>query len=181
MIGVPGAFILGFFAGLGELIPNIGPLIAAMPAILFTLVAASDKFFWVLGMFLVVWTIQGYTISPMMMKFSVELPVLVTIIAVLVFGTLFGVLGILVSIPLVADMVVIWQFWAARREKDCTDYDAVNNVPAERRQPMKANNVPSWRLQRLFRRSQQRELSADGVAAKGSIGQLEEAERKAGL
>ena len=160
--------------------PNIGPLLAALPALLFTLVATQDKFLWVVGMFLVVWTIQGYTISPMMMRFSVALPVLVTIIAVLVFGTLFGILGILVSIPLVADAVVMWQFWAARREKDATDYDAVNNMPAVQRQPMRANNTESWRLQKLFRRNAKRENPGDGrVAATGNMARLEDAEREA--
>jgi predicted PurR-regulated permease PerM len=173
LIGVPGAFILGFFAGLGELIPNIGPLVAAAPAILITLVATPDKFLYVAGMFVVVWTIQGYTISPLMMKFSVKLPVLVTIIAVLVFGTLFGILGILVSIPFVADMVVIWQFSAARLEKDSTDYDAVNAGPADRRQAMRANNTEPSRLQKLFRRNMQRQNPGDGRSeATGSFDRL---------
>jgi predicted PurR-regulated permease PerM len=131
LLGVPGALILGFFAGLGELIPNIGPLVAALPALLMAVVATPDQFLYVLGMFVVVWTVQGYTISPLMMKFSVELPVLVTIMAVLIFGTLFGFLGILASVPLVADLVVIWHFHASRWEKDCTDYDTVNTAPAD--------------------------------------------------
>jgi predicted PurR-regulated permease PerM len=181
LLGVPGAFLLGFFAGLGELIPNIGPLIAAAPALLLTLVATPDRFIYVVGMFVAVWTIQGYTISPMMMKFSVELPVLVTIIAVLVFGTLFGFLGILVSIPLVADMVVIWHFAAARREKDCTDYDEVNRAPAERRQAMRANSTSPWQLQKLFRRNMQRNNPGDGqVEATGSFDHMAEQEGPAG-
>jgi putative permease len=181
ILGVPGAFILGFFAGLGELIPNIGPLISALPALLITLLAIPDKFVYVAGMFVVVWTIQGYTISPLMMKFSVALPVLVTIIAVLVFGTLFGVLGILVSIPFVADLVVIWQFAAARREKDCTDYDAVNAVPADCRQAMRANNTEPWRLQKLFRRHMQRKNPGDGQAEpRGSFDRMAEREKPTG-
>ena len=154
LLGIPGAYILGFFAGLGELIPNIGPLICSIPTLLFVLVADGDKFLYVAGMFVVVWTIQGYTISPLMMKFSVELPVLVTILAVLVFGTLFGFLGIFVAIPLVADMVVLWQFYAARREKDTFDYDAVNGGPEHRRAPMSPDNTSSSRLRKLFRRDQ---------------------------
>ncbi len=142
LLGIPGAYVLGFFAGLGELIPNIGPLISALPTLLFVLVADPDKFLWVAGMFVIVWTIQGYTISPLMMKFSIELPVLVTILAVLVFGSLFGFLGIFVAIPFVADMVVLWQFYAARREKDTTDYDSANDSPSHRRAPISPDNAP---------------------------------------
>ena len=154
LLGIPGAFVLGFFAGLGELIPNIGPLICAIPTLLFVLVAQPDSFLYVAAMFIVVWTIQGYTISPLMMKFSVELPVLVTIMAVLVFGSLFGFLGIFVAIPLVADMVVLWSFYAARREKDTFDYDAVNGGPEHRRAPMSPDNTSPSRLRKLFRRDQ---------------------------
>ena len=181
IIGVPGAFILGFFAGLGELIPNIGPLISALPALVITLLAMPDKFVYVAGMFIVVWTIQGYGISPLMMKFSVALPVLVTIMAVLVFGTLFGFLGILVSIPFVADLVVVWNFGNARREKDCTDYDAVNAMPADCRQAMRANNTEPWRLQKLFRRHMQRKNPGDGqTEPRGSFDRMAEREKPAG-
>ena len=182
LLGIPGAYVLGFLAGLGELIPNIGPLICSVPALLFVLIAETDKFLWVAGMFVVVWTIQGYTISPLMMKFSVELPVLVTIVAVLVFGTLFGFLGIFVAIPLVADLVVMWQFYAARREKDSIDYDAVNFAPEDRRAPISPDNARPLGLRRLFRRDQRGnppEVQRTGVAEAG-MARLERAESKAG-
>lgn len=159
LLGVPGAYVLGFLAGLGEMIPNIGPLIGAVPALLLTLVAGPDKFVYVAGMFVLVWTIQGYTITPMVMKFGVELPVLVTIVSVLVMGVLFGFLGVLVAIPLVADLVVCWGYISARREKDTTDYDAVNAPPEDRRMPMSPDNTPASRIRKMFRRSKQAEAA----------------------
>jgi predicted PurR-regulated permease PerM len=161
LLGVPGAFILGFFAGLGELIPNIGPLLGALPALLLTLLGEPDKFFYVVGMFIIVQTIQSYTISPMMLKFSVELPVLVTIISVLVFGMLFGFLGILVAIPLVADMVVVWSYLNRYMEKDTEDYDAVNLPAAGPRVPMSPDNTSPSRLRKIFRRSISRPNAAE--------------------
>ena len=86
-----------------------------------------------------------------MMKFSIKLPVLVTILAVLVFGILFGFLGILVAIPLVADLVVLWSFQSARREKDTTDYDTVNLSP-EARHSILPDAVRPSRLEKFFRR-----------------------------
>jgi predicted PurR-regulated permease PerM len=178
LIGIPGALLLGFFAGLGELIPNIGPLICSAPVLLLILVAQPEKFLPVLGMFVVVWTIQGYGISPLMMKFSIKLPVLVTIIAVLVFGTLFGFLGILVAIPLVADLVVLWSFQSARREKDTTDYDTVNLSP-EARHSIFPDAAHSSRLQKLFRR--QRPANPPDPPPSNSAGmeRLERAEARA--
>lgn len=178
LLGVPGAYVLGFFAGLGELIPNIGPLIGAMPALLLTLIAEPDKFLYVVGMFIIVQTIQSYTISPAVMKFGVELPVLVTIISVLVFGVLFGFLGIMVAIPLVADLVVLWGFISARREKDTTNYDLVNAPPDERRTPMSPDNTPPGRLRKMFRRGKQTEVAAAGGGGAKGIAGLEAAEKR---
>ncbi|HVS71208.1 MAG TPA: AI-2E family transporter [Phycisphaerae bacterium] len=180
LLGIPGAYVLGFFAGLGELIPNIGPIIGATPAILLTLVAEPEKFFYVMGMFVIVWTIQGYTISPWMMKFGVELPVLVTIVSVLVFGMLFGFLGVLVAIPLVADMVVVWDFMSARREKDTTNYDIVNAPPADRRQPMSPDNTSPGRLRKMFRRSRQAAAVSSSPPPPSGLAGLAEAEKKSG-
>jgi predicted PurR-regulated permease PerM len=181
-LGVPGAYLLGFLAGLGELIPNIGPILGAMPALIFTLVAQPEKFFWVLGMFVVLQTIQSWTISPQMLKFSVELPVLVTILSVLVFGILFGFLGVLVAIPLVTDMVVVWHLISRRIEKDTTEYDVVNTAPLVRL-PMSPDNTPPSRLRKMFRRYRDeaavaRKGEATVVGPEDGIEKLQEVERQ---
>lgn len=137
LAGVPGGLILGILAGLGELVPNVGPFFGALPSIVIVLVAMPGKLWLVLGMFVVVQTIQSYTISPMVMRFSVELPVLTLIVAVLVMGTLFGALGVAVAIPFTADLVVLWNYLATRLEKDTPDSDTVNSSPAEVRQAPK--------------------------------------------
>jgi putative permease len=185
VVGIPGAYLLGFIAGLGELIPNIGPILGALPALLFTLVAQPEKFFWVLGMFLVLQTIQSWTISPQMLKFSVELPVLVTILSVLVFGILFGVLGVLVAIPLVTDMVVVWHLISRHIEHDPTEYDVVKTAPEPVRAPMSPDNTPPSRLRKLFRsyRAEAEEARKAAAIANGppkgeGMAKLEQAERK---
>ena len=82
-----------FDCGAGGVDSEYRAAFGALPALLLTLIAEPDKFWWVVGMFVVAQTIQSYTISPMMLRHSVELPVLVTIVSVIVFGTpvwLFG-------------------------------------------------------------------------------------------
>ena len=164
--GIPGAFLLGFIIGLGELIPNIGPIVAALPAIAFTAIALPAKLPQVIATFIVVQTIQSWTITPQVMKFSIKLPVLVTILSVLVFGILFGVVGVLAAIPIVADMVVAWTFANRYLEKDTTDYDVVN-PPAEANRaaapagavggglPIPARVKRGARFRALFRRSRE--------------------------
>jgi predicted PurR-regulated permease PerM len=131
-LGIPGAIILGLIAGLGELVPNIGPLISNAPILLFVLVVAPQKVWFFVLIFIVVQTIQGYGISPQMIKRTVRLPILSTLISVLIMGTLFGGLGVVVAIPLTADMVVLWNYFNKQLERDAPDGDTVNEAPAER-------------------------------------------------
>lgn len=136
LVGVPAAPVLGVIAGCGELVPNIGPGLAALPAVLVTLMVAPEKFLLVVLMFAIVQTVQGYGISPHVMRHGVALPPLVTIVAVLVMGTLFGALGVLVAIPLTADLVVVWNYANTLLEKDTTDYDTANHGPVARHQTL---------------------------------------------
>jgi putative heme transporter len=172
MLRIPGAILLGFIAGLGELIPTLGSVIGAAVALLFTLVVKPEMFVWVLLMFIVVDTVQGYTISPHLLKFSVKLPVLVTILSIVVFGLLFGFLGILVSIPIVADLVVIWSWVNQRLEKDTENYDVVNLPPGGRQALTVPANAPparAWRFGRIFGARRPRPNTAEEAQSDGRI------------
>ena len=179
LLNVPGALILGFLAGLGELIPNVGPFFGALPAILFTLLMDPKLFPYVLVMFIIVQTLQSYTITPLVLKISVELPVLVTIIAVLVMGALFGLLGILAAIPLVTDMVVFWNYLAAQREKDTTDYDRVNGAANGTRESVPHEPAHPSRFRKLFHRRRPRANPNDVPAPGSGLDRLEKAEQRA--
>jgi predicted PurR-regulated permease PerM len=170
ILGVRGGVVLGVLAGLGELIPNVGPVLFALPAIAVAVIMRPEMLVWVLVMFGVVMTIQGYTISPLMMKVGVRLPVLVTIISVVVMGALFGVLGVLVAIPLSADLVVVWNFVNSKLEKDTTDYDSTNPPQGETRDPVpvepanKARKRPASRFRRGTKETQEPAAGAEGGA-----------------
>src|SRR5207249_1872803 len=76
--------------------------------------------------------------------------VLATIISVLVFGTLFGFLGVLVSIPLVADMVVVWRYLNRYLEKDSIDYDEVNSYASGPREVVSPDNTSISPIRSIF-------------------------------
>ncbi len=133
ILGMPGALMLGIIAGCGELVPNIGPGVAAIPSLLVALVSPHMHVAYVAIMFVITASIQGYTISPLVMKHGVDMPPLVTIIAVIFMAMLFGILGILVAIPLTADLVVLWNYWNEKYTRiDKVDHDRVNPPPAPR-------------------------------------------------
>ncbi|MBI3273951.1 MAG: AI-2E family transporter [Candidatus Colwellbacteria bacterium] len=107
LMGVPYALALGLLAGVLEIIPYIGPILAGLSA---TIVAFSAS--WVLGLatlvfFILVQQAESHFIIPNVMKKATGLNPLVTLIAVLLGARLAGVAGIILSVP-VASMIGIF-------------------------------------------------------------------------
>jgi predicted PurR-regulated permease PerM len=107
LLGVPGALVLGVIAGVLELIPNIGPFLAAIPAFL---VALTQSPLLALATVLAYWGIQALenaVLVPKLMGRVVKLHPLAVILALSVGGTLFGVTGALIAIPVTAALAVL--------------------------------------------------------------------------
>ncbi len=100
--GVPMAALLGVLTGLMAFLPNIGALISGT---LMVLVGFSDGVhsgFWAIGVYLIVHIIDGYIIVPMVARRSVDLAPALILGAQLLFGALFGILGLALADPIVA-------------------------------------------------------------------------------
>jgi predicted PurR-regulated permease PerM len=106
LIGMPGALLLGLQAGLVNLVPYLGPVIAAIPILLAAMAQGTSMVLWALGVHIVIQTLEGYLLAPLIQKRAVDLPPVLTLAAVLVFGTLFGAIGIALATPLVAALKV---------------------------------------------------------------------------
>jgi len=108
LLGMPSAFALGLLAGVLEFIPFAGPLIAAVPAVLLSLVAGPEMTIWVCLLYLGVQQFEGNVLTPMIQQYVVELPGVVLLFSLIGFGTLFGPLGIVLAAPLaVVTMVLV--------------------------------------------------------------------------
>jgi predicted PurR-regulated permease PerM len=107
VIGVPLALLLGVFAGLLEFIPNIGPFIAGLPAVLLALTVDPTKALYVIGLFVVIQSLEGYILTPLVQKQAIDLPPVLTITAQLVMGLLVGFMGLLLAMPLIAVIMVL--------------------------------------------------------------------------
>jgi predicted PurR-regulated permease PerM len=107
LIGIPLALVLGVLAGLLEFIPNFGPMLSVIPALLIALLTSPTKALYVLILYAVVQTLESYLLTPLVQQRAVELPPVVTIIAVVLMGKLFGVLGLLLATPLAAVVLVL--------------------------------------------------------------------------
>lgn len=100
--GVPMAALLGVLTGLLAFLPNIGALMSGTLMILVGFSAGVDTGVWAIGVYLIIHTIDGYLIVPMVAKRSVDLAPALVLGAQLVFGALFGVLGLALADPIVA-------------------------------------------------------------------------------
>lgn len=101
-IGLEFATMLGIIAGLAELIPYFGPLIGAVPAVALALLQSKWLAFKVIIAVFVIQQLEGTVISPKILGNSVGLHPLAIIIALLAGGHLFGIVGMLLAVPLAA-------------------------------------------------------------------------------
>ncbi|MBZ5678794.1 MAG: AI-2E family transporter [Acidobacteriia bacterium] len=117
MMGVTYWLVLGTIGGLLEFIPVVGPLAAGVTIVGVSLLLGY-KHWAVLVIFLVVWRlIQDYLSSPRIMGKSMELHPLAAIFGVMAGGEVAGILGIYLSIPVMASLRIVFRRWRLYAEK----------------------------------------------------------------
>ena len=105
-LGVKGAAALAVLAGLLEFVPFFGPIVSAIPAIGVALVDSPSKALWVAGLYLLIQQLEGNVITPVLLKKRLDVPPVMTVVAVAALGMVFGVLGMLIAEPLLAAVLV---------------------------------------------------------------------------
>lgn len=115
LIGVPYAVIIGMFAGMANLIPYLGPVVGATPAILVTILEHypdwGGDILWrslaIVGLFVIIQTLDGFVISPKVMGDALNLNPMIIMFALLLGGALMGLLGMLLAIPVLCVVRVL--------------------------------------------------------------------------
>lgn len=98
--GVPSAAALGLIAGIGQFVPVIGPMIAPLPGLLVALEVGPQTLLWAGLVYLVSAQLEANLITPLVLRQLAQLPMAVTLFAVLAMGVLLGPLGVLFATPL---------------------------------------------------------------------------------
>ncbi len=109
LLGVPAAGGLAVVAGLLDVIPMIGPVIAGVPAVLLAFTVSPLTALWTVLLFLAIQQLQGNFLQPMIQKHAVNVPPAVLLFAVLASGLLFGFIGVLLAAPLTIVVFVLVQ------------------------------------------------------------------------
>ncbi|HEX6966091.1 MAG TPA: AI-2E family transporter [Gemmatimonadaceae bacterium] len=103
---VRAALALGFIAGMLEFIPFFGPIISAIPAIAMGFLDSPEKALWVTIAYFIIQEMEGHILIPMLMKEGVDLPPVLTILAQALMVLVFGFLGLMVAVPMLAAIMV---------------------------------------------------------------------------
>lgn len=123
-IGIPHALLLAVLAGVFELIPLFGPVLAAIPAIFIGYTDGGMSVALVVGLlYLVIQQLENHVIYPLVVKKIVGVPAMASILAIVVGGQLAGFLGILISVPIAA---VVMEFLADIEERKIAKLSEAN-------------------------------------------------------
>lgn len=100
--GVPMAGLLGILTGLLAFLPNIGAIVSGVLIVLVGFSGGTDTGLYAVGVYLAVQIVDGYLIVPMVAKRAVDLAPALILAAQILFGALFGIIGLFLADPIVA-------------------------------------------------------------------------------
>jgi predicted PurR-regulated permease PerM len=100
--GVPMAALLGILTGLLAFIPNIGAIVSGVLIVLVGFSVGVDEGLWAIGVYVIVQVVDGYLIVPYVARKTVDLAPALVLGAQLLFGALFGIMGLALADPIVA-------------------------------------------------------------------------------
>jgi predicted PurR-regulated permease PerM len=108
LVGVPLSFALGVLSGLSVFVPYIGPIVATIPGLILALSVSPDLALYAGIVYIVAQQLEGNISLPLLQRWTVSMPPAVMLLAMVAFGLLFGLWGVLLATPLaVAAMTII--------------------------------------------------------------------------
>ncbi len=150
IIGLPNAITLAIIAGLMELIPTFGPILAAVPAVLIAAFQADASWlgslmspFWfavlVLGIYGFIYQFENYYLVPRIIGHHLKLHPLVILLGVLGGASVAGIFGVLLAAPVLASIRLVWLYIYCK----LSDQDPFSDefMPFEKAQPVKETAV----------------------------------------
>jgi len=113
-LGMPFPLLLAAMVGFSVIIPYIGAVVVTIPVVLisyFTFGGLSADFWWVVGAYALIQTIDGVVIVPLLFSEVVKLHPIAIVVAVLVFGGIWGFWGVFFAIPLASLVQAVMHAW----------------------------------------------------------------------
>jgi predicted PurR-regulated permease PerM len=107
IVGVPQAFALGVLSGLSVFVPYIGPIVAIIPGLLLALSVSPTLALHAFIVYIVAQQLEGNISLPLLQRWTVKMPPAMMLLAIVAFGFLFGIWGVLLATPLAVAVMTI--------------------------------------------------------------------------
>lgn len=117
IIGLPNKLALAAFAGLMEAVPFLGPFLGALPAVIVGLSISPTTALWVILAAAIVQQLENNLLVPRVMNRTIGVNPLVSVLALLAFGSLFGILGALIALPVAAVITLLFERYFVNSER----------------------------------------------------------------
>jgi predicted PurR-regulated permease PerM len=116
LMGVPFFYVLALISAIGEMIPVVGPILAAIPAVAVAATVSWNKVLLVIVFFVIQQQFENHVLVPKVMERQVGLSAVAVILALLIGGSLLGIAGAILAVPTAAILQVIVSEWMASRD-----------------------------------------------------------------
>jgi predicted PurR-regulated permease PerM len=123
VIGTPYPILLGLVLGITEIVPIVGPWVGGFVAVAVTLFTDPGQALWVIIAVIVIQQVESNVVRPLAMSSSAELHPFVTLLALLLFGSMFGLIGAVLALPLTLAIATIVQVLWVEQALDAGDDD----------------------------------------------------------
>lgn len=133
VIGLPNAVALALIAGILEAVPMIGPTLGAIPAAIIALSISPAKLIWVVGATIVIQFLENNLLVPRIMSKAVGVNPFVSLLSIFAFGSLFGMAGALMAIPIAAIIQLLLDRFVFHRTLTETETDAGRGISSRLR------------------------------------------------
>jgi predicted PurR-regulated permease PerM len=117
LLGIPFFYVLALISGVGELIPVVGPILAAIPAIAVASTVSLKKVLLVILFFFVQQQFENHVLVPKVMARQVGVSAVTVIVALLIGGKLLGIAGAILAVPTAAILQVLWTELGAQKDR----------------------------------------------------------------
>lgn len=118
------AIVIGFITGLFDIVPYVGPFIGYLPAVFFGALDKPIKAIWISIFFVLIQWIENNILAPKIIGDNMGLHPMTILLSLIVGGGIFGILGMVLAVPMVATIKIVYYFFKSKRKNK----KAINKV-----------------------------------------------------
>lgn len=121
LMGIEFAIIIGFITGLADIVPYIGPFLGFLPAVVFAFISSPTKALWVGVFFILIQWMENNILGPKVLGKTTGMHPLTVLVSIITGGTIFGVMGMIVSVPAVNIGIILYRYIRDKLNKRLSD------------------------------------------------------------